>query len=159
MPYFYFIDEDQKSRFVSYKGHFLDIKKTENKEQLISSIIIDNGIWFGENLYTKDISTDQIEEQAYQKFSKKTGLFLDNNILTINGGDKIKFSEGNNIYFNYSKDEIEESKKATVNVKGELNISKKGDYGGLSLGTSFIKEVTEITDGTIKTIGVDIIVS
>lgn len=160
LPYFYLVDNGTEdtlnSRLVAYKGHFLTISQQENSTEYTTySVILDNGIWFNNRVYSS-LSPSLIEEDLYNSF-KRTGISLDNQLLKIIDTEGIQLNSDKTIYFNATSDDINSIRSEAVFIKGQLNITEKtGQDNFLSLNSQIIKEAK---DSEGNSIGIDIVVS
>lgn len=157
LPYFSLADdgngEELNSRIVAHKGHFLTVK-LENANYVANSVIIDDGIWFVNNTYN---NIDNIEYTSFYKRNKiNNGIFLKNNLLTIDYIKGINLNTTGTIYIG-AKDTDFVEKEEKLFIRGQVNIVNDISDNLISLNGQIIKEAFAADKTT--SIGFDIVVS
>lgn len=157
LPYFSLADdgngEELNSRIVAHKGHFLTVK-LENANYVANSVIIDDGIWFVNNTYN---NIDNIEYTSFYKRNKiNNGIFLKNNLLTIDYIKGINLNTTGTIYIG-AKDTDFVEKEEKLFIRGQVNIVNDVSDNLISLNGQIIKEAFAADKTT--SIGFDIVVS
>ena len=157
LPYFSLADDgngnELNARIVAHKGHFLTVK-LENTNYIANSIIIDDGLWFVNNTYN---NIDNIEYASFYKRNKiNNGIFLKNNLLTIDYIKGINLNTTGTIYVG-AKDTDFIEKEEKLFIRGQVNIVNDVSDNLISLNGQIIKEAFAADKTT--SIGFDIIVS